>query len=94
MAGFKDVAAAKRRRLARMEEALAGAKGARTGGTMRRATPAPARAARKIVQPKVTPAQKVRSISGGTGARDARMAEIKRRMAEIMSSNTTPDRRN
>ncbi len=93
MAGFKDIAKRKRKRLEELEKSMRQARGARTGGMRRMAEPAKKPTRRRVVQPRVTAAQAVPSITGDSTAREARLAEIQRRLREIQASSTTPDRR-
>ncbi len=102
MAGFRDTARRlreekKRRSAADVLEAAIESRGGRRAATPVPAKKAPVRKAVKKTVPRrkrqPQPAQKIRSIAGGTSERQQRLAEINRRMKEIMSSSTTPDKR-
>lgn len=89
MAGFKDIAAAKRKRKAAMDRALGKAKAARTGGS----TPEPTRRSNKVKRTvrHMAPSKvnKVQSVSkDNTSAID----ELERRIQELTRSGTTRDR--
>ena len=86
MATPRKAGEAKRRRTSELEKARRAAMEARTGRAPTAPRAAPKKKAvkrRRVVQPKVTPAQKVPSITGGTRARQKAMSDIDKRIAEL-----------